>query len=199
MAGNSEYEATFVSDGVTRWLSKPGPGTPLSSVNTTFLILKGTQIQPADPTPTASKTPYVMMGFGKDATNPVIFTPAGTALSFTLDGESVCSDASSGINMRFRYGTGTPPSNGDAETGTLIAGPPVDIANGGLVIQSGIPFAKTRLITGLTPGVPIWIDCAVEVITSGTAGPVGVSFFILDSNVWSRLVTVTGGVISSVT
>jgi hypothetical protein len=169
-----------------------------SNVTTTFLILKGTEIQPADPTPTGSTNAYMMMGLGADTNHPVIFTPAGTAISFTIDGESVCSNASSGINMRFRWGTGTPSSNGAAEIGTLVVGPPVDIANGGLVIQSGIPFAKTRLITGLTPGTQIWIDCAVEVITSGTAGPVGVSIFILDSNVWSRLVTITNGIITSI-
>ena len=65
-----------------------------------------------------------------------------------------------------RYGTGSPPANGAALTGT-IAGPT------GTYLLSGsadltCPFSHTAIITGLTLSTTYWIDLSLAV-ASGTA------------------------------
>lgn len=61
--------------------------------------------------------------------------------------------------MQLAAGTGAAPSNGDATSG--LRGNPVGykyiFANGGYM-----PFAVTDTLSGLTPGVALWADVALN-------------------------------------
>jgi hypothetical protein len=63
--------------------------------------------------------------------------------------------------VTLRFGTGAPPGNGTALTGTVISNT-ISFANNTAVALS-FPFSVTGIATGLTLGVPIWIDLAQSV------------------------------------
>jgi hypothetical protein len=65
-------------------------------------------------------------------------------------------------DLQLVYGTGTPPVNGAAMTGTPIgAQMRYEASTGG----SLAPFAKTVIITGLTLGTTYWFDVGLKVVT----------------------------------
>jgi hypothetical protein len=74
--------------------------------------------------------------------------------------------AEAGISTGLRYGTGTAPANGSAMTGTGFGdgqffGSPSTAFNG--------QFALNGIISGLTPGTPVWVDVAFDTANSSDA------------------------------
>ena len=58
-----------------------------------------------------------------------------------------------------RYGTGTAPSNGAAQTGTGVAGNFVyEIPAAAVSNDTAVPFSTTYIVPGLTVGTAYWID-----------------------------------------
>ncbi|MCR4307510.1 MAG: hypothetical protein NUV80_03045 [Candidatus Berkelbacteria bacterium] len=108
-----------------------------------------TAISAVNPTGTSSAT-GVMQGVGTTIT-PLV---SGNLL-VTFSG-SLQTAASTTIGvMQIKYGTGTPPSNGDAPTGTSIGGYQEQTNTNASAIT---PFSMTAIATGLNKGVSYWFD-----------------------------------------
>jgi hypothetical protein len=74
---------------------------------------------------------------------------------------------------RIYYGTGTAPTNGAALTGTTVGGIAHSHSGG---VGWRLPFNLTAVITGLTPGTPIWFDLSQSAVAaSGTASVINVA------------------------
>ena len=108
-----------------------------------------------------TSTTLIMAGLGLQIT-PV---NSGT-VEVWLTGSVRNNTAGSGANMQFVYGTGTPPANGAASTGTAIGTGIQSVAVGG---TNTTPFTLLAAITGLTLGTQYWIDLRFRALTSGTA------------------------------
>ena len=119
-----------------------------------------TAYTPANPASTTSTTP-VMAGLA------LSYTPAVSGiLRVHLVGGGKTAAAVAGITIGLRYGTGTAPANGDAVTGTGFGvqqyfGAPSTAING--------QFALNGVISGLTPGAPVWVDVAFDTANSNDA------------------------------
>lgn len=107
--------------------------------------------------PSAASTSNVMMGFGVSQAR---ITPQTSKLDVTIDGSIIVTAGATGT-MGLRYGTGSGPANGAAASGTLV-GSAVSIITNGYQPE----FSVRRIITGLTPGTPVWVDLALQ-STSG--------------------------------
>lgn len=115
------------------------------------------------PTGTTSLNPtHVMMGIG------LAFTPKSTGnFIFSLHGTGTNSVAGSGFNARLRYGTGTPPTNGAAEAGTLVAG---STSAGDVGAANDVSNANSfAFVSDLTVGTTYWLDISLSARTSGIA------------------------------
>jgi hypothetical protein len=119
---------------------------------------------PNNPTGTTSAT-QVMMGFGGVASiTPLISSRAVITVSGDIFNASTIGD---GAAFSIRFGTGTPPSNGDAVTGTLCGTTSTKYV-ASTTAGKGV-FSQSCIATGLTPGTPYWIDLGLSNITGGTA------------------------------
>ncbi len=119
-----------------------------------------------NPTGTTSAS-MVMMGCGQT------FTPARSGNLFLLFSTRMFSSVvGDELLVQMSYGTGTPPANGAAVTGTQ-AGPrmsAIAVSTGGTgAPQDMIP----AILTGLSVGTTYWFDAAVE--RSAGSGTVGLS------------------------
>lgn len=110
---------------------------------------------------------YATVGEGASCT--IIATIAGIALNSTLAGD--------GTTVTGKYGTGTPPSNGDNSAGTTfgLAQHFVAATTAG---QAG--FTCMGRITGLSRGVTYWFDLAVLAVTAGGSTVKDVQVVILE-------------------
>jgi hypothetical protein len=123
--------------------------------------MASTAARPADPVATASAT-LVMMGLG------VMFTPnlsgrvmvmlSGVAFTWT----SVVPFAAGG-----RFGTGKPPANGDAVSGTRF-GAATDPVITAAATSGGVGFMLADIV-GLIPGTTYWFDLALSTTNAGAA------------------------------
>lgn len=112
------------------------------------------QITPSDPASTTSTT-YVMAGVQSGVST---LTPVATGIVIVSAQVSRETAAILGTTrIALRYGTGTGPANGAADTGTLIGAPFVSSAAQVTVDEA---LALVGVISGLAVGVPIWIDLA---------------------------------------
>lgn len=140
IAGNTG--AFTLSTGITN----SGNDIRLSLTNAT---LNG---QPSNPTNTTSGT-GVMMGLGVSTCR---ITPTYSGRVFAvIDGAVSNNTVGQVASFNLRVGTGAGPANGAAPTGTAVTSS-TSTGNGGATYQSG--FSKSAVITGLTPGVTIWLD-----------------------------------------
>ena len=119
-----------------------------------------------NPTGTTSAS-MVMMGCGQT------FTPARSGNLFLLFSTRMFSSVvGDELLVQMSYGTGTPPANGAAVTGTQ-AGPrmsAIAVSTGGTgAPQDMIP----AILTGLSVGTTYWFDAAVQ--RSAGSGTVGLS------------------------
>lgn len=107
---------------------------------------------PADPTDTAS-TSLVCMGLGGACT----VTPAASGkVLVTVTGQAQSLTAAANITLGCRFGTGTAPVNGAADTGTRF-GAAADPVVKPVATGVSVPFAFTGLLS-LTPGTAYWLD-----------------------------------------
>lgn len=109
-------------------------------------------VTPSAPTNTGSTTP-VMCGFGVSTCR---ITPVySTRVRTTFTGSWTNNTNDRLITMDLRYGTGTGPAVNDAVTGTQVGGP---FSHGINSADYKKPFSISAIITGLTPGVAVWLD-----------------------------------------
>lgn len=117
---------------------------------------------PANPTATASATP-VMMGLG--ATCHITPSFSGR-VDMSIEALINSSIVGGSWTVHLRYGTGTAPINGAAQTGNQATA----VFSGGNAASSGVfqyPFTLRAVITGLVPGTAYWIDLAAAEISGG--------------------------------
>jgi hypothetical protein len=120
------------------------------------------QTPPVSPTNTTSTT-GAMMGLGVGHT----LTPTATGKVFVaFDGTLTNAIASKTSNAQIRYGTGTPPANGAATSGTAVGG--IGAANGNAAVEV-CPFSAKAVLTGLVIGTPIWFDLCLWTDSGGGA------------------------------
>ena len=131
------------------------------------------------PTAPASTGAYTMQGLAG------AITPEVTGrVQITICGSIVSSSTTvgNGIALLLAYGSGSVPANGAALTGITIGdGVTYTQANAPLlgldpvpaVATASIPFSITYIATGLTLGLPYWLDLAAEAII--TASAVGIA------------------------
>src|SRR5262245_12724685 len=110
-------------------------------------------------------------------TTPLMCGLGGATPTFTPNASGNCliqiagiarNTSGNGVNISGYYGTGTPPAAGAAVTGTQFSITQHMMFNNATQ-QMG--FGVTAIITGLTLGVPYWIDLAISTNT-GTGATV---------------------------
>jgi hypothetical protein len=107
--------------------------------------------------PASTSTAYQMLGLGLD-----ISTTIGTAARLAVSG-NISNTANNGeTDAILCYGTGTPPVNGVAQTGTIIGSIIRYMASSGGSIG---PFSKSVVITSLALGTAYWFDLAMKAVT----------------------------------
>ena len=113
-----------------------------------------------------SLTP-VMAGLG------VQITPkASSRVSISIMGQMAQSTSGDGSQVDCRYGTGTPPVNGAAASGTVVGQAQKFTA---VAANHGGGFSLGGIVTGLTPGTTYWFDLSQESVTGGTTSLTGLT------------------------
>ena len=126
---------------------------------------------PADPTATTNTT-GVMMGLSGSIT-PI---RSGTIL-IIISGSGDNATNSRGGTIGLRYGTGTPPVNGAALTGTLVQTSNFQNSNAAQLF----PFSVNDIITGLTLNTAVWFDLSLAASGgAGTARVRGINISIIE-------------------
>lgn len=130
------------------------------------------QVSTGNPTGNSTST-RLMMGLGSTA----IFTPRTTGIAYFQINANIGNTTTGGAVALLRYGTGTAPANGAAETGTAVEGQPTVISPSVAGFLNN--FTAAGVVTGLTPGTQYWIDMALSNDGSGTAslGNINISAF----------------------
>jgi hypothetical protein len=162
MAGPGAASNTFING------SGPNNGTSPSNFPggiTTAIATAIRQVNPSDPTGTTSGT-GVMMGLG--VANATSITPAVTGKVALIISGDVFNAGGVGDGVRYQasYGSGTPPVNGAAITGTQCGAFPKYVSS---TTAGKMGFAVNCIITGLTVGTIYWIDLVVAATVGGTA------------------------------
>jgi hypothetical protein len=148
---------TTVVDNVATWNDTTGSALTDSGIPIASLVPGAATVStPANPTETTSMI-GVMMGFAGTVTP----TRSGKVMVMMTMQTLIGGDTST---VQMRYGTGAAPVNGAALTGT-VASPTA------LGVLQFMTLPLVALITGLTIGVPVWLDVSV---TSTSGGSVGV-------------------------
>lgn len=135
------------------------------------LVFPGGNLQasPNNPTGTTSTT-GVMAGLNE------VFTPNWSGnLSVAIGGTHGSSAANDGCTTHIRYGTGTPPANGVALTGTALGSNQTSVAGTLLV-----PFSNVASIVGLSVGTTYWFDLSEAAVTGGTCAMSNMNASILE-------------------
>jgi len=116
------------------------------------------QANPANPTGTSSAT-KVHMGVGQT------FTPRKTGNILCIISGTCGTVTNKATTISLRYGTGSAPANGAAETGSSGN---ADITCGNASANAdGKPFSLNSVISGLTIGTAIWVDFSAALSTAG--------------------------------
>ena len=155
-----------------------GNAIPIGALNGDhFLIYDGTNLRVINPTcggatltaqadnPTATTSlTDVMMGLAFQ------ITPILTGrLAVSIAGAVSNSTAMDGADVLLKYGSGTPPSNGDAATGTNVTHAQPGVVNNANSAAITVPFSITGIVTGLSLGTTYWFDAAIKAVTGGQA------------------------------
>ncbi len=131
-------------------------GIPISDVARVAPANAATVSTPGTPSGTTSMV-GVMMGLAGTVT-PTRGGPVLIVMTLQLQ----AGGAEQG-SVRIRYGTGAAPANGAALTGT-IGSPEAFIINE----AQPLPLALVALVTGLTVGIPVWIDVSLKSAAGGS-------------------------------
>jgi hypothetical protein len=154
-SGNVAIIAQSIASGI---LTMPnGPGTVLSTAGSVL------QASPSNPTGIASLG-GLMSGVGAACTITPKFS---TRLNVNFNGSISNTVAADGASSTIRFGVGTPPVNGAALTGTVVGS--AVVANPMQSAGGLMPFSIEAIVTGLTPGIPVWLDLSLAAVTGGTA------------------------------
>lgn len=114
---------------------------------------------PADPATTVSAT-LVMMGIG------ATFRPTRTGLTFAhISGTAFTATGAVSLTIGARYGTGAPPVNGAAVSGTPIG---TDLTLIAASAVAGVGFCLADHL-GLVPGTMYWLDLALSTTNASDA------------------------------
>jgi hypothetical protein len=120
------------------------------------------------PTAPASTSAYKMQGLAATITPTV----SGTIL-ITISGTITApagTTVDNGIQYQISYGTGTPPTNAAALTGTQVGG--IQSYTSAVAPTAAadvhVPFSHSAVVTGLTVGTAYWLDEAAESITTAS-------------------------------
>lgn len=81
-----------------------------------------------------------------------------TNIIFIITGYGVTNTTGHPVTITAKFGTGTPPVNGAAITGTTIS---VALTNSNFPTSVGTPWTIVGTATGLTPATTYWFDVAV--------------------------------------
>jgi hypothetical protein len=156
--------------GPTGTAGPQGPQGPQGAAAPTSTVVN--IISPSNPTGTTNTT-GVMMGLGRSPHSYSITPSSSGKVFFTIGGGCSNNTANGGAIVYAAYGSGTPPINGAANTGTPISGGQFRIGVWGASMST--PFSVSGVISGLSPGTPIWMDLSLAVNGSGTASVTGTS------------------------
>lgn len=121
--------------------------------------VEGTTVSP-DPTANTTSAAQLMMGLGGTIT-PIT---SGRVAIFITGMMEV--DVGMVGQVQIRYGIAPVPSNGDAATGTA-AGAAKNMKGSTTAGKQG--FALCAVVSGLTVGVPYWIDVGLARVTGTSA------------------------------
>ena len=125
----------------------------------------------SDPTTTSSLT-GVMMGLARTITpirsGKILILISGDVDNATNDRGSL---------LQIRYGTGTPPANGSALTGTPVGGLVRFFQNNAAIIA---PFQLSGIVSDLTIDVSVWVDISLASVTGGTSRVRDISVSIIE-------------------
>jgi hypothetical protein len=103
-----------------------------------------------------------MMGLNKT------ITPEGSGVVLIIISGTIfnAGGIGDGATVRLYTGTGTPPTNGAAVTGTARSGQQKFISS---TTAEKVPFSVQALVSSLTLATAYWIDLALTATTGGTA------------------------------
>lgn len=117
------------------------------------------------PAGTTSTAALVMMGIAH--TGSYSITPATTGrILFQANGNLSNSTTGDGCKANIRYGTNTSPSNGDAQTGTLVPGSGTATLTNDIAGSAGVPYSLIGVAL-LSAGTTYWVDVALAAVTGG--------------------------------
>lgn len=165
LAGNivPQYGVAFQTTGIT-WLKLRLTGSTWyeESRSNTTNGYSSSQTSPTNPAGVTTVAGAAMMGLGSTAT----ITPhLSGKVMITLSGD-ISNSVVGSSKVQIRYGTGTAPTNGAANTGTTLGGLVVDTVS---VAGSSSPFSLQGVVTGLlNNGTTYWIDASLQSV--GVAG-----------------------------
>lgn len=130
------------------------------------------------PTGTSS-TSLVMVGFASNGGFSSLLTPVASGKVYvsltggTLNGTSTPQT----VSYEIRYGTGTPPVNGAAVTGTILGSVKAIVVSPNPVRSS---IRAIGYVSGLTLGTQYWFDVAIAAPSGGTAQIYAANMFIAE-------------------
>ena len=185
ITGSTNYVDTnglkTTTDPVYIVATAPSLGQVLTAVSATAATWQtptaaSTQKNPTDPTVTSS-TVGVMMGLSASIT-PVLSGKIMIIISGDMDNDT----GDDGAQVQMRTGTGTPPINGAALTGTTQGGlvKMSVVVSGGATNVTRVPFSLNAIVSGLTLNTAVWIDISLAAITGGTARVRDVSISVVE-------------------
>ena len=125
------------------------------------------QTTPFNPSGTSSTT-GVMMGIGSSCALTPVYS---SRIFLKMDGIASNNSGIQNVSVEARYGTGTPPANGAAATGTVLGSPQVGQS---AFANSRFTWSVGGIITGLTPGTAYWFDLNV-LVSAGTGALTNIS------------------------
>ena len=117
------------------------------------------------------------MGLSASIT-PVVTGKVLIIVSGDMDNDS----GDDGAQVQMRTGTGTPPINGAALTGTAQGGlVKMDVATSGAGNSvTRVPFSLNAIVTGLTLNTAVWIDISLAATGAGNARVRDISISVVE-------------------
>jgi hypothetical protein len=111
-----------------------------------------------------------MMGTGASACH---ITPVYSGrVTIHMDYDFASTTGAVSAASQLKWGTGTPPANGDAPIGTAIGNPRTGYI---AVANAHAPASHDWILFGLTPGVQVWFDSQLSTASGSTVTIAGVN------------------------
>jgi hypothetical protein len=158
-------------------------GDLLTRIPQRLLPLGGTRfagqlVSTGSPAGPASTVAFVMEGID------VSFTPRVTGtVQITVSGyiSTIETAAGHGVTWKTHIGTTANPAYGAPVTGTQIGGVQSYIIPDTVTAADvAVPFSQTAVVTGLTPGITVWVDLAAKGIVTGGTSFTNISIAVIE-------------------